>query len=409
MTLAGQSSVAASVLSTRARHARVVVLLGALSAMAPLSIDAYLPSLPQLAGSLQATSAAVQLSLTGFVVGMSFGQLVIGPVSDTLGRRRPLIAGVTVFTLASLACAFSSHVGMLDALRFVQGFAGAAGVVIARAVVRDLFSGPAAARFFATLMLVNGVAPILGPVLGAQLLRWTSWRGVFVALATIGVLLVLGIAFGLPETLETHRRRAGGLVSTLRTFWRLVHDRILVGYALTTAFGFAALFAYISGSSFVLQDVFGLTPQGYSVAFALNALGLVTCAQISGRLSYRLGPARLLVSGLVVLVLGGVTILTGVLAGLQLPGVLPGAFLSAAGLGLIFPNAMALAMAAHGRDAGAASALLGVLQFLVGGLAAPLVGVAGEGTAVPMAVVMASCAIAAALSWLLLVRRSERR
>lgn len=407
MTIAGQSTATPAVLSTRTKRIQVVVILGMLSATAPLSIDAYLPALPQLADSLSASSAATQLSLTGFVIGMSLGQLVIGPLSDTLGRRRPLLVGLFAFLLASLGCALASHVVMLDAIRFVQGFAGAAGVVVARAVVRDLFSGPAAARFFATLMLVNGLAPILAPVLGAQLLRLTSWRGVFVALATIALVLAVAVAFGLPETLEPERRRAGGLVNTLRTFRRLAHDRALLGYALTGAFAFAALFAYISGSSFVLQDIHGLSPQAYSIAFAANAVGIVGFAQFSGRTAHRFGSSRLLVAGLAVELIGGVAILTGVLAGLGLFGVLGGAFLIAAGVGLIFPNSMALALARHGRDAGAASALLGVLQFLVGGLAAPLVGVAGEGTAVPMAAVMAAATLVSVLSWTLLVRPSR--
>ncbi|MQA04116.1 MAG: Bcr/CflA family efflux MFS transporter [Streptosporangiales bacterium] len=407
MTVAGQSVATPTVLSSRSKRLRVIVVLGGLSALAPLSIDAYLPGLPEMTDSLQTTSPAVQLSLTGFVVGMSLGQLVIGPLSDTKGRRGPLIVGMAVFTLVALACAISPNIVLLDVLRFAQGFAGAAGVVIARAVVRDLFSGPAAARFFASLMLVNGLAPILAPIFGAQLLRWTSWRGVFVALAVIGLLLMLGVALGLPETLEPERRRAGGLVSTLRTFWRLGHDPILIGYALTTAFGFAAMFSYISGSSFVLQNVFGFSPQVYSYAFGANALGLVICAQISGRLAHRLGAYRLLVTGIGSLLAGGLLMLVGQLAGAGVVGVLGGAFLVATGMGFIFPNAMALAMAAHGKDAGAASAMLGVLQFLVGGLAAPLVGVAGENTAMPMAAVMAASAVTASLSWLVLVRRNS--
>lgn len=404
MTLAAQSSVTSSVEASRARRLRVVLVLGTLSALAPLSIDAYLPGLPQLTTSLETTSAAAQLSLTAFVIGMSLGQLVIGPLSDTIGRRRPLVVGMALFGAMSVLCALAPNVATFDGIRFLQGFAGAAGVVIARAVVRDLFNGPAAARFFASLMLVNGLAPILAPVLGAQLLRFTSWRGIFVALAAIGLVLVFAVGFGLPETLASDRRRAGGLRLTLRTFWRLAHDRVLIGYALTTAFGFSALFAYISGSSYVLQDVYGLSPQGYSAVFALNSIGIVGCAQLGGRLAHRVGSERLLRIGLVALMAGAAVTVVGGLVDVGLVGILPGPFLIAMSVGLIFPNALTLAMAEHGKDAGAASAMLGVLQFLIGGLVAPLVGIGGQHTAIPMLVVMAGCAVVATLAWTVLAR-----
>lgn len=404
MTLAGQSSATSFVVARRSRRLRVVVVLGTLSALAPLSIDAYLPGLPQLTTSLETTSAAAQLSLTAFVIGMSLGQLVIGPLSDTVGRRRPLVIGMAVFSAMSVLCALAPNIATFDGIRVLQGFAGAGGVVIARAVVRDLFNGPAAARFFASLMLVNGLAPILAPVLGAQLMRWTSWRGIFVALAVVGLFLVFAVGFGLPETLEPERRRAGGLRLTLRTFWRLSHDRVLVGYALTTAFGFSALFAYISGSSFVLQDIYGLSPQGYSAVFALNSIGIVGCAQVGGRLAHRVGSGRLLRIGLVSLLGGAVLTVVGGLVGVGFVGIIPGPFLIAMSVGLIFPNAMTLAMAEHGKDAGAASAMLGVLQFLVGGLVAPLVGIGGQDTAIPMLTVMAGCAVVATIAWAALAR-----
>ncbi|HEX6447188.1 MAG TPA: multidrug effflux MFS transporter [Streptosporangiales bacterium] len=396
-------------LGTRLGRLRVVVILGSLSALPPLSIDAYIPGLPQLTHSLGATAAAAQVSLTAFVVGLSLGQLVVGPLSDAVGRRRPLAVGMAAFTLASLACVFARDIATLDVLRALEGFAGGAGVVVSRAVVRDLYSGAAAARFFASLMLVNGLAPVLAPILGAQLLRFTSWRGVFVGLAAIGLVLLLALLVGLPETLPPGRRRSGGLTSTLRTFWRLLHDRSLVGYSLAGALTFAAMFAYISGSPFVLQDIFGLSPQAFSGVFATNSVGIIACSQVSGRLAHRVGPGRLLAVGIAGSVTGGTVLLVSVLAGAGLPGVLPGLFLVASSVGLVFPNATALALAEHGRDAGAASALMGVLQFLVGGLAAPLVGLGGQDTAVPMGVVIATCSAAGLLSWLQLVRPGRAR
>jgi MFS transporter, DHA1 family, multidrug resistance protein len=349
------------------------------------------------------------VSLTAFVVGLSLGQLVVGPLSDAVGRRRPLAVGMAAFTLASLVCVFAQDIATLDVLRALEGFAGGAGVVVSRAVVRDLYTGVAAARFFASLMLVNGLAPVLAPILGAQLLRFTSWRGVFVGLAAVGFVLLLALLAGLPETLPPERRRTGGLTSTLHTFWRLLHDRSLVGYSLAGALTFAAMFGYISGSPFVLQDIFGLSPQAFSGVFATNSVGIIACSQLSGRLAHRVGPGRLLAVGIAGSVTGGVVLLVSVLAGAGLPGVLPGLFLVASSVGVVFPNATALALAEHGRDAGAASAMMGVLQFLVGGIAAPLVGLGGQDTAVPMGVVIASCSVAGLLSWLLLVRPGRAR
>lgn len=391
-------------LDTRTRRLRVIIILGSLAALAPLSIDAYLPGLPELTADLHTTSTAAQFSLTGFVVGISLGQLIIGPWSDSVGRRRPLIVGMGLYGLTSALCTFVPSIAALDVLRFAQGMSGAAGIVLARAVVRDLYSGPAAARFFASLMLVNGLAPILAPVLGAQMLRFTSWRGVFVALAVIGVALTIAVATGLPESHPKERRYGGGLRQTMSDFGVLVRDRAFVGYALVTGFAFAAMFAYISGSSFVLQNVYGLTPQLFSVVFAMNALGIVACAQVSGRLVYRLGAGRLLLTGICTSLLGGVTLTAVVLGGIGLAGVLPAIFLVVASIGLVAPNTQALALHEHGRRAGAASALLGVVQFLVGGLVAPLAGIGGNGVALPMAVVMASCSATAMLAWLVLVR-----
>lgn len=391
-------------LSTRARKVRVIVILGLLSALAPLSIDAYLPALPELSHDLATTNAAAQLSLTGFVVGISLGQLLVGPTSDSVGRRRPLVVGIALFALTSALCAVAPNVAVLDVLRFAQGMSGAAGIVIARAVVRDLYAGPAAARFFASLLLVNGLAPILAPVLGAQLLRVTPWRGVFVALTAIGVLLTVAVAFGLPETLPRVRRHGSGLTRTLRDFGVLARDRTFVGYVLVAALVFGSLFAYISGSSFVLQNVYGLSPQLFSVVFAVNALGIVACAQVGGRLVFRLGAARLLVSGVSASFAGALALVGAVLGRLDLMAILPAIFVVVACIGLVAPNAQALGLQKHGQRAGAASALYGVVQFLFGGLVAPLVGLGGGGSALPMALVMASCSTAGLLIWLSLVR-----
>jgi MFS transporter, DHA1 family, multidrug resistance protein len=377
----------------RASRARVVVILGALSAFGPLSIDMYLPGLPSLGATLDAPAWAVQLTLTACLAGLALGQIVAGPLSDRFGRRRPLIAGVAAYAAASLLCALAPSVFALVVLRLVQGVAGAAGIVIARAIVRDMHSGVAAARFFSLLMLVNGLAPILAPVIGGQILRVTTWRGVFVVLAAIGVALAVAAAAGLRETLAPADRHPGGVAETLGTFRRLLGDRDFVGHALACGLSFGAMFAYISGSPFVLQDIYGASPQLFSVMFAANALGIVAASQANRALLRRADPRALLRGALGVQAGAGVALLVAVAAGAGVWPIVVLLFVVVASVGVVFPNATALALADHPRVAGSASGLLGVLQFIVGAAAAPLVGVGGTGTAVPMATVIAALGV----------------
>ncbi|MER7502521.1 multidrug effflux MFS transporter [Nonomuraea pusilla] len=373
----------------KTRRGLLLVILGALSAIGPLSIDMYLPALPAITGEMLSAPAQVQLTLTACLIGVSAGQVIAGPVSDVRGRRVPLVVGVAGFMVASLLCAFAPSVPVLIALRLLQGLLGGAALVIVRAVVRDLYDGAAIARIFATLMLVSGLAPILAPIAGAQLLSFTSWRGVFVALGLAGLVLLVAVLLGVRETLPAERRESGGLAHTARTFWRLLRDRAFMGCALTGGLAFAAMFGYISGSPFVLQEVYGATPQQYSLIFGLNAFALTATAQVGGRLSGRVEPARLVAAGLVVTVAGAALLLVAALSGLGLAAIVAGLFVIMLGQGLVLPGTGALALAGQPQQvAGSASALLGVLQFALGALAAPLVGLAGAGTAVPMAVVM---------------------
>jgi DHA1 family bicyclomycin/chloramphenicol resistance-like MFS transporter len=381
----------------------LVLLLGALSAFGPLSIDMYLPALPQLADDLHAAPSLVQLTLTACLLGLATGQLIGGPISDARGRRGPLLAGLAVYVIASALCALAPSVGVLVALRFVQGAAGAFGIVIGRAVVRDLHEGRAAAALFAALILVNGVAPILAPIVGAGVLHVTTWRGVFAVLTVIGALLLAAAAASLGETLPAGERHPGGLRATLRTFRGLLAERAFVGCVLSSGLAFAAMFAYISGSPFVLQKVYGASPTVFSLLFALNGLGIVLAGRLSSRLSAAHDPAVLLRAGLLATAVGGAALLVCVLAGAGLGGVLPSLFVSVASIGVIVPNAAALALAGHRSTAGSASGLLGVAQFALGALAAPLVGLAGEDTAVPMAVVIATLGAAALATFTLLV------
>ncbi|WP_026421319.1 Bcr/CflA family efflux MFS transporter [Actinokineospora inagensis] len=374
---------------TRATRIRLALILGGLSAFGPLSIDMYLPAFPALATGLHTGPAQVQLTLTTFMIGLAVGQVVAGPLSDARGRRGPLLVGLALYVVSSLVCAIAPSVYALIVLRFAQGVAAAAGVVIARAAVRDLFTGQAMARFFSALMLVNGLGPLLAPLIGAQLLRWTSWVGIFVVLSAFGTLLLAATLLWLPETLPREFRGEAHLGRTLRTYARIGTDRTFVAYAVSAGFVLASMFAYIAGSSFVLQDIHGLSPQQYSLVFGGNALGIMLASQLNSLLLRRFTPRGLLIAGLVAGAVGGVGVLVSVLGDLPLVFLLITLFVSVACVGMISPNSTALALADHARDAGAASALIGVLQFVIGAVASPLVGLGGETTAVPMAVVIA--------------------
>ena len=385
-----------------------VVVLGALSAVGPLSLDLYLPGLPELADDLGASASAAQLTLTACLLGLATGQLLSGPWSDAVGRRRPLVIGAGAYVVASLACAIAPSIVTLVALRFVQGLAGAAGIVIARAIVRDLRSGAAAARLFAGLLLVAGIAPILAPVLGGQLLLVTDWRGLFVVLAGLGALILAGTLLFVPESHALALRRTGGLADTLRVFRGLLGQRRFLGCTLASGLAFAAMFAYIAGSPFVLQDIYLLSPAQFSAVFASNAIGILIAAQVSGPLIARRGPRPVLGAGMAIGASGGVALAAVVLlGGVGLAGILPALFLVVASIGIVIPSATAIALEGDSSTAGSASALLGLAQFAIGAISAPLVGVAGTDTAVPMAVVIATCGLGAVASFCLLVRREH--
>lgn len=390
------------------RSARLVVILGALSAFGPLSNDMYLPAFPSISADLHADASSVQLTLAACMVGLALGQLVAGPFSDSLGRRKPLLAGLAVFTVFSAVCAVAPSVYLLTGVRFVQALGGAAGLVIANAAVRDRYSGSMMSRFLSVLMLINGTAPILAPIIGAQILRFTSWRGVFWTLAAIGLVLVLASALWLEESLPVERRRPARLSETLRAYRGLIGDRGFVGYALSGGMAFGAMFAYISGSSFVLQNVFGLSPQGFSLVFAVNGLGIVLVGQINGRLVRRISSRRLLVAGLCVSATGGLSLLLGVLLGAGLPVVLPALFLVVSSIGLVAPNSLTMALARYADRAGTASSLVGVLQYIFGGLMAPVVGLGGVHTALPMALVIAVLPIGGLIIFRTMTRANTR-
>ncbi|MFE1923117.1 multidrug effflux MFS transporter [Streptomyces asoensis] len=378
----------------------VTLVLGGLTATPPLSMDMYLPALPEVTRSLHAPAATVQLTLTACLAGMALGQLVVGPMSDRWGRRRPLLAGLVVYVVATALCALAPTVELLVACRLVQGLAGAAGIVIARAVVRDLYDGVAMARFFSTLMLISGVAPVVAPLIGAQVLRTTDWRGVFLVLTGVGLLLAVVVWTRLPETLPAADRHAGGVGEALHSMRRLLADPLFTGYLLTGGFAFAALFAYISASPFVVQEIYGASPQTFGLLFGANSVGLVLIGQLNGRvLVGRVRLDRVLAVGLAVVVLAATALLlmtTGVFGEVGLVPVAAALFVLMSAMGVTLPNAQTLALLRVRHSAGSASALLGTSSFLIGAIASPLVGIAGERTAVPMAVVQLAAALVAA-------------
>jgi DHA1 family bicyclomycin/chloramphenicol resistance-like MFS transporter len=377
--------------------AHLIVLLGALSTFGPLSMDMYLPGLPDLTRDLDAPAWAAQMTITTCMAGLAAGQLIAGPVSDKLGRRGPLLAGLAAYAATSALCAAAPSIWWLLLLRFVQGLAGAAGIVIARAVVRDRYEGSSAARVYSLLMLVAGLAPILAPLVGGQLLHVTDWRGVFLALAAVGLALLVAAVRWLAESLAPELRHGGGLVATLRVFGTLLRDRGFVGYVLAMGLSFSAMAVYIGGSSFVLEDVYGMSPQLFSLTFAINAAGIIAASQLGGRVVERVGPRVLLDTGLRASAVGGVALLAAVVLDAGLAGVLPSLFVIVAAVGLVLPNATALSLEDYPHVAGSASALFGLAQFGLGGAVVPLAGVAGGDTALPLGITAAALGVGSAL------------
>ncbi|MDX2727785.1 MULTISPECIES: multidrug effflux MFS transporter [Streptomyces] len=390
----------------------VTLVLGGLTALPPLSMDMYLPALPAVTDALHAPAATVQLTLTACLGGMALGQVVVGPMSDRWGRRRPLLLGMVVYVLATALCVFAPTTELLIGFRLLQGLAGAAGIVIARAVVRDMYDGVEMARFFSTLMLISGVAPVIAPLIGGQVLRFTDWRGIFAVLTVVGVLLTLVVWKWLHETLPPEERHTGGVGDALRTMRGLLGDRTFTGYMVAGSLAFAALFAYVSASPFVVQEIYGASPQTFSLLFGINSIGLITVGQINGKILVgRISLDKALGFGLGVIVLAATALLlmtSGAFGDVGLVPVATGLFVLMSAMGLAMPNTNALALMRTKHAAGSASALLGTSSFLIGAIASPLVGIAGDATAVPMAVVQLVCAVGAMACFLGLCRPWQR-
>lgn len=380
------------------RLGKLTFMLGALTALGPLSIDMYLPSFQAIARDLTASPAQVQLTLAVFFVALGIGQAFYGPLSDRFGRRRPLCFGLTLYVLASAGCALARSIEALVAWRFAQALGGCAGMVIARAVVRDRFDEREAARFFSLLILVTGLAPILAPSIGGQILVFFSWRAIFWTLAGFALVGFITATFVLPESLPPERRTEGGVATALRVYSRLLRDRAFMRYALSGALVISGMFAYIFGSPFVFMQIYGVRPERFGWIFGAIALGLISASQLNRVVLARVAGARILSHALVVTAAAGVILLVMAWTGVGgLAGLLGPLFVYIASLGFVLPNVIATALGPQGRNAGTASALLGTLQFGAGATVGALLGVLGDGTAVPMAGLIAACGLSALL------------
>jgi DHA1 family bicyclomycin/chloramphenicol resistance-like MFS transporter len=392
---------------SRGARLRFYLVLASLTTLGPFSLDMYLPGLPALAKELGGTESTSQLTLTACLFGLGIGQLLAGPLSDTTGRRLPLMAGLVTYIVASISCAAAPSIYLLIDFRLIQGMAGGAAAVIATAVVRDRYSGTAAARFFSLLLLVTLISPLLAPIFGGELLLLTSWRGEFLALAAIGVGVLLVAALGLPETLPQAQRHGGGLRSSLQTMGRLGADRAFVSYALPAALAGGAIFAYLAGSSFVLERVYGASPQVYGLLFALNGLAIGVSSQTNRWLLRRVSAESLFRGGLILLATGGVALLVAVSLGFEgLAAIVVPVMVIIASNGFVGPNSLALALSPHPEAAGSGAALLGSLRVLFGGVMAPVVGIFGSSTALPLAVTMCILCVGAGVAHVVVRPRS---
>jgi DHA1 family bicyclomycin/chloramphenicol resistance-like MFS transporter len=375
--------------------------------MGPAAIDMYVPALPGIAADLDVSVASTQLTLTTFLIGLGAGQLVAGPLSDVFGRRPPLLASIAVYAAAGVACAVANAIPVLATARFAQGLAAAAGIVISRAIVRDLYSGPALARTYSRLYLLMGLAPIVAPVVGTQVLRFASWRAIFGVLVCFAAALFVAAAVRLPETLPSERRTTAGFRTTTTTFRSLLAHRGLVGWAVTLGCGTGALVACVSGAPFVVQDVYGESPQVYGFLVLLGGVAVVAANQLNARLLRTVSSERLLLLGFAgSATVGFALLLVGDTALAPFVACFVGLF---AAYGFTLANATALALREQAAVAGSAAAFLGLVQYGTGALAAPLAGLAGGERVAALGIVVSCFALAGTVGALVTARAERRR
>ena len=368
------------------RRLWLTVFLGVMTAIAPLSTDMYLPALPEVRADFGVSTSLVQLTLTMTTLGMALGQIIAGPLSDLLGRRRPLLSGMLVFIGATLGCVLAEDIYLFLFFRFCAGFAGASGIVIARAIARDVCEGAELTRFFAVLMMVNGFAPIIAPVIGGQILLFADWRATFVLLTLIGVFLA-GATLICQETLPKEQR-ISNMTDSLKKFPSLLHDRYFLGHCLLQCFVFGAFFSYLAGSSFIFQNIYGVSPQEYSIIFAVIGAGLLLSGILPARLAGRVPDITMLKYSVLVPLIGSALLLAGFYFAAPLTVIFVLLFLTVVPLSVMGAASFSLALSRQGKNAGSASALIGCFSMLLGACMMPMVGIAGDHTAIPMGIIM---------------------
>ncbi|MEC1671293.1 Bcr/CflA family efflux MFS transporter [Bacillus mojavensis] len=385
-------------------------LLGMLAILGPLNIDMYLPSFPDIADDLSASASLVQLSLTACLIGLTIGQVIVGPVSDAQGRRKPLLICIFLFALSSLFCALSPNITTLVAARFLQGITASAGLVLSRAIVRDVFTGRELSKFFSLLMVITAVAPMIAPMTGGALLLlpFATWHTIFHFLTIIGFVLVLIIALKLKETLPPEKRIPSSIGTSVRTMGSLLKDRSFMGYALTVGFIHGGSFAYVSGTPFVYQDIYGVSPQVFSILFGINGLAIITGSFMIGRFGGIIHEKSLLRTAVITAMIATAVLLTMTMIHGPLAALVISIFVYMITIGMVLTSTFTLAMEKQGHRAGSASALLGMLPLLLGSIVSPLVGI-DETTAVPMGAIMFVTAVIGSLAFFRLTKESVKQ
>ncbi|WP_454141156.1 multidrug effflux MFS transporter [Microbacterium lacticum] len=395
------------------RRVVYIILLGALTALGPFTIDLYLPAFPVLQQDFQTTAAAIQLTLTGTMIGFALGQLIVGPLSDKVGRRRPLLAVTALHVIASIGAALAPDLTLLAIARVLMGMGAAAGGVVAMAIVRDLFGGRRLVVMLSRLALVSGVAPVIAPLIGSALLAVMPWRGIFVVLAVYGAVMLVSAIALVPETLPKARRGANGGATVLQRYRSVFSDRVFIGVLIIGGMTFSGLFSYLSSSSFLFQEGYGFDAQQYGMLFAVNSLGVVLGVQTASRLAARFGPQWVLAFSTATLVLASAAIIVFDQLGLGLWPTMAALFVFMTACGFTFPCVQVLALDRHGKAAGTAASIIGASNFGVAGLISPIVGwIARDAgiTATTMASVMVGCAvIGCLLLWLIVRPRTVQR
>lgn len=390
------------------KRTRFIILLGTLTALIPFTIDMYLPAFPMIANVFETTASNVQLSLTATLLGLAVGQVIAGALSDMHGRRKPLIISLLLYALASAACMFAPNIYLFVVLRFAQGLAASAGLVISRAIVRDVSSGAELTRLFALLMVVNNLVPLLAPSVGSGILLFADWRGVFLVLTVLGIVLFLITTFRLPESLPVEKRVPSNLTATFSNFLAILKNRQFTGYALAQGFLIGGVFAYVSGTPFIYQNIYDVSPQAFSLLFGMNGIGLLIGSYAVGRFTNVLSEKRFLEIALYIATIAGLILLIVVSIEGPLWAVAAPIFVFVTSIGVVGTASFTLAMESQSHVAGSASALLGLLPFILGAVSAPLVGIAGEETAVPMGITIFLMCLIALLAYLLLAKEGDQ-